>query len=198
MSSPSIRAAPNAGSRVPLSTGSPHRSGQARRTLGLGPSPRRTLTSRTCNGTSATLRNVRRPPVPCTSYRRLPATPRAPRPATIPYWPSGLRSSPKLLDRELHRLPHEVQVAAGAKRVQKLGQADWSRALVGLLLRDPGLRHAEDPRWPPLAGGSLRPQIPLLRGALTRTCPRLDRRRAAVRRWPVTASLGTSTVRHLG
>ena len=94
------------------------------------------------------------------------------------------------LQHELHRLPHEVEVSAGAQGVEKVGQGRLVEGHRGVLLRDPGKEHAEDPAVAPLGGGPSRdrplrapsraekisvgtrvpgasPQIPPLQGALT-------------------------------
>ena len=56
------------------------------------------------------------------------------------------------LQHQLHRLAHEVDVAAGAQRVEQLGQGRLVEGHRGVLLRDPWSEHAEDhtvapPQW---------------------------------------------------
>ena len=61
------------------------------------------------------------------------------------------------LQHELHRLTQEVEVAAGAKSIEKLGKGRLVEGHRGDLLRDPGKEHAEDPAVALLAGGPSTP-----------------------------------------
>src|SRR6516165_5933116 len=60
-------------------------------------------------------------------------------------------------------------------------RADWSRAIVGDLLREPWTEHAEDHAVAHLSGGPLpHPQIPPPRGTLTRCGYQLRERLATI------------------
>jgi len=52
------------------------------------------------------------------------------------------------LQYELHRLPHEVHVAAGAQRAEQLGQSRLVEAIVVFLFVNLGRNTSKITRWP--------------------------------------------------